>query len=106
MQPLEDPRPPEYISHCSPPMDLVDDGAESYIQACSACSRSFRGPGAFQNHLRGCKSTKKRMCKTLVAAKDIIARKRWRRDEIATTSRNAIELSGDVINVSCIQHSL
>ena len=106
MQPLEDPRPPEYISHCSPPMDFVNDGAESYVQACSACSCSFHGLGAFQNHLRGCKSTKKCMCKTLAAAKDIIARKHWQRDEIATTSQNAIELSGDVINVSCIQHSL
>ena len=79
-------------------MDLSVNEVESYIHACPACRRTFRGPGAFQNHSRGCKPTKKRLRQTLAAAKNIIvARKRQRtNDNTITASGSAMDVSRDV----------
>lgn len=77
-------------------MDPVDGNEALEFSApltCSACNHSFRASGAFQNHLNTCKPNKKRLRKTLAAAKDVLARKRQRREEtpaIASTSRNPI----------------
>lgn len=63
--------------------------AEAPLQTCSACRRSFRGPGALQNHLRSCSSAKKRLCRTLTAAKDIVAKKRRKKDGNAVNENTA-----------------
>lgn len=80
-------------------MDLVDSETDSYAKGCSACGRTFGAPGAYQNHLRGCKTHKKRFRETLTTVKGIIARKRQRRDEaIDTASQSNVGLRGNVVN--------
>lgn len=80
-------------------MDLAISGAEtSYVSICSACGRTFSAPGPFQNHSRGCQPNKKRLRKTLTAAKDVIARKRQRRVENTVSGR--AELVDGVVDVS------
>ena len=85
-------------------MDLSTNEAGSYTEACLACGRSFRGPGGLQNHSRGCQPGKKRLRKTLAAAKDVLARKRQRRDR-NTTGGIATEISEDMINVRRSLHT-
>ena len=67
-------------------MNLAGDETESYTETCSACRRYFRGPGAYQNHLRKCQLTKKRLHRTLTAARDIVVRKRQRKEDAASGS--------------------
>lgn len=90
-------------------MDLGDQvvGSGSHTETCSACNRTFLGPGGLQNHLRGCKPSKKRLRHTLTAAKDVLLRRKRQRGEKANSQYMTNEsaagtaevTSGDAMNV-------
>lgn len=88
-------------------MSHTANEAEPYARTCSACRRSFSGPGPFQCHQRRCEPAKKRLRTTLNAAKDAVARKRQRRDLDVVGEGGSVRISEDVINevCPCFQHS-
>lgn len=75
-------------------MDPVDHDAARH--KCTACNRSFQTSGPYQNHLKSCKSSKKRLLDTLAAAKEVLARKRQRRNEAAVLDASTRSKEGTV----------